>query len=78
MTIQQLQRMPWLTSDFEQKFFEAFGRQMRRGEREFFGMGIAQPPRALVTDCANRVRRPDPLTNPDSEIDRAANQKEEG
>ena len=75
---QQLQRMPWLASDFEQRFFEAFGRQMRRGEREFFGMGIAQPPRALVTDCANRVRRPDPLTNPDSEIDRAANQKEEG
>jgi hypothetical protein len=56
MTIpkQQLQRMPWLASDFEQKFFEAFGREMRLGEREFFGMEIAQPARVLVPDCANQ------------------------
>ena len=41
MTIsqQRLQRMPWLASDFEQRFFEAFGREMHPGEREFFGMG---------------------------------------
>jgi len=60
MTIpqQQLQRMPWLACDFEQRFFEAFGREMHPAEREFFGMGIAQSPRALVTDCANGVWRP--------------------
>jgi hypothetical protein len=63
MTIQQPQRMPWLNSDFEEKFFEAFGREMRLGEREFFGMGIAQPVGLLVTDCPNGVWRPHPLRN---------------
>jgi hypothetical protein len=74
---QQLQRMPWLASDFEQRFFEAFGREMRLGEREFFGMGIAQPARALVPDGPNGVWRPHPLTAPDSGIDRGANKREE-
>jgi len=30
--------MPWLTPDFEEKFREAFGREMRLEEREFFGI----------------------------------------
>jgi hypothetical protein len=30
--------MPWRTSDFEEKFREAFGREMRLEEREFFGI----------------------------------------
>jgi hypothetical protein len=79
MTIpqQRLQRMPWLASDFEQRFFEALGREMRLGEREFFGMGIAQPARALVRHCPNGVWRPHPSTTPDSGIDRAVNKREE-
>jgi hypothetical protein len=79
MTIpqQRLQRMPWLASDFEQRFFEAFGREMRLGEREFFGMGIAQPARPLAPDCPNGVWRPHRLMNPDSGIDRGANKREE-
>ena len=32
------QHMPWLTTDFEEKFREAFGREMRLEEREFFGI----------------------------------------
>jgi hypothetical protein len=72
---QRLQRMPWLASGFEQKFLQAFGREMRLEERQFFGMGIAQPARVLVTHCPNGVWRPDPLTNPGSGTDRAANKE---
>jgi hypothetical protein len=38
MRHQQHSQTPWLTCDFEQKFREAFGREMHPRERQFFGM----------------------------------------
>ena len=32
------QSMPWISPDFEERFREAFGREMRLEEREFFGI----------------------------------------
>jgi hypothetical protein len=36
-------RTPWLTHDFEQRFRDAFGREMNREERQFFGLSATVP-----------------------------------
>ena len=43
-------RPVWLTEDFELRFAEAFGREMTKEEREFFGLDATSPLHDKIPD----------------------------